>query len=135
MLAPALPFLVKAGDKALEAVGGKVGDAAWERVRKIWGTLRPSVEAHPAAGEAVERAAASPDDPARRRALEDQLLAILSGDAALAERVAKLVAESPAPAGHHVGAAFATNGSVIVAGDVSGSISTHYGRPGSDEAK
>lgn len=129
MLAPALPLLVKAGDKALQTVGGKVGDAAWERVKAIWGSLRPSVETHPAAAAAVERVAASPEDPVSRRVLEAELRALLAANTSLAEHIAKLVAEFPTHGGHHVGAALATNGSVIVVGDVHGAISTHYRAP------
>ena len=48
-LAPFLPYLLKAGEKAAEEVGRKLGAAAWEQARALWARLRPKVEARPAA--------------------------------------------------------------------------------------
>ncbi len=39
-LAPFLPYLLKAGEKAAEEAGKKLGEAAWERAKGLWGKLK-----------------------------------------------------------------------------------------------
>ncbi len=39
-LAPFLPYLLKAGEKAAEEVGKKLGADAWEKAKSLWGRLR-----------------------------------------------------------------------------------------------
>ncbi len=41
-LAPFLPYLLKAGEKAAEEAGKKLGGDAWDKAKSLWGKLRPT---------------------------------------------------------------------------------------------
>lgn len=118
-LAPFLPYLLRAGEKAAEEAGRKLGEAAWERARTLWARLRPKIEAKPAAQEAVQSAAASPQDEDALGALRFQLRKLLEEDPALREELARLWQEARA-AGITVVAL--GERSVAVGGDVTGSV-------------
>jgi len=105
-LAPFLPYLVKVGEEAAKEAGKKFGEAAWEQAKALWGKLRPKVEAKPAAQEAVQDAAAAPDDPDAQAALRLQLKKLLAEDQALAEKVAALLRETRVQADVRVGDVF-----------------------------
>ncbi len=95
-LAPFLPYLLKMGEKAAEEAGKKLGAEAWERAKALWGRLRPKVESKPAAREAVEDAAAAPQDEDALAALRLQLKKLLAEDPALATEIARLWGEAQA---------------------------------------
>ncbi len=118
-LAPFLPYLLKAGEKAAEEAGKKLGGDAWERAKGLWDKLRPKVEAKPAAQEAVTDAAAEPQNEDAQVALRQQLKKILAEDEALAAEVARLWEEAKA-----AGVTVIASGdrSVAIGGDVSGSV-------------
>lgn len=118
-LAPFLPYLLKAGEKAAEEAGKKLGSDAWDKAKALWGKLRPKVEAKPAAQEAVKDAAAAPQDEDAQAALRLQLRKILADDQVLAAEVARLWEEAKA-AGVTVTAL--GDRSVAVGGGVSGSV-------------
>ncbi len=118
-LAPFLPYLLKAGEKAAEEAGKKLGGDAWDKAKSLWGKLRPRVEAKPAAQEAIKDAAAAPQDEDAQGALRQQLKKILAEDEALAAEVARLWEEIKA-AGVHVTASGSR--SVAIGGDASGSV-------------
>ena len=93
ILAPFLPYLVAAGQKVadgavkeLEGKAGQVAQALWER-------LNPRVEAKPAAQEAVQDVAASPDDQDAQASLRVQVRKLLSDEPALAEELARVLEE------------------------------------------
>ncbi|RME55732.1 hypothetical protein D6779_12140 [Candidatus Parcubacteria bacterium] len=44
ILVPALPYLVLAGQKAVEEVGSEIGKATWESAQKVWQTIFPHLE-------------------------------------------------------------------------------------------
>lgn len=90
-LAPFLPYLLKIGEQAAEETGKKLGAEAWEKAKALWGKLRPKVQASPAAQEAVQDAAANPDNPDAQAALRLQLKKLLQADPSLAEEVAHLM--------------------------------------------
>jgi hypothetical protein len=92
-LAPFLPYLVKAGGEAAKEAGKKFGEAAWEQAKALWGKLHPKVEAKPAAQEAMQDAAAAPQDEDAQAALRLQLKKLLAEDETLASEVARLVQE------------------------------------------
>jgi hypothetical protein len=92
-LAPFLPYLVMAGGEAAKEAGKKFGEAAWEQAKALWGKLRPKVEAKPAAQEAVQDAAAAPQDEDAQAALRLQLRKLLAEDETLAGEVTRLVQE------------------------------------------
>ncbi len=95
-LAPFLPYLLKMGEKAAEETGKRLGEAAWERAKALWARLRPAVEARPAAQEAVQDAAANPQDEDTLAALRLQLRKLLADDPALAAEIARLWGEAQA---------------------------------------
>jgi hypothetical protein len=89
-LTPFLPYLLKAGEKAAEEAGKKLGGDAWDRAKGLWAKLRPKVEAKPAAQEAVQDAAAVPNDNDIQAALRLQLRKLLAEDAVLAREIERL---------------------------------------------
>lgn len=117
-LAPFLPYLVKAGEKAAEETGKKLGAEAWEHAKTLWAKLRPKVEAKPAAQEAANDLAANPQDEDAQAALRLQLKKLLAEDTTLAGEVARVWEEAKA-AGVTVIAS--GNSSVAIGGNVSGS--------------
>ena len=82
-LGPFLPYLVKAGGKAAEEVGKKLGVDALDRAKTLWG--KKEVE------EAGQDAAEMPDDADAQAAFRLQLKKALTQDAALAEEVERLM--------------------------------------------
>jgi hypothetical protein len=93
-LTPLLPNLLKAGEKAAEEAGKKLGGDAWELAKVLWAKLRPKVEAKPAAQEAVQDAAAAPNDNDMYAALRLQLRKLLAEDAVLAREMERLWQEA-----------------------------------------
>ncbi len=117
-LVPFLPYLLKAGEKAAEKAGEKMGAEAWDKAKTLWGKLRPQVEAHPAAQEAVQDVAAQPKNEDAQAALRLQLKKILQDDPTLAAEVARLVAQVPTGGNTAIASG---NRSVAIGGSVSGS--------------
>jgi hypothetical protein len=130
MLAPAMPFLVKGGEKLAE----KLGTALFETTKKIWGLLGDAITKRPAAQEAVEDLAAAPDDADAQAALRNQLKKIFEVDAELAKQINELMQQAgPSIANraelHGSGAiaqgdhtVAAGKGGVAVGGNVNGGI-------------
>jgi len=116
-LAPLLPYLLKAGEKAAEEVGRKLVGEAWEGFQALWGKLRPKVEARPAALDAVQEVAAHPQDEDAQAALRLQLRRLLSEDPALADEVARWLATDRPPASVVVASG---DRSVAIGGNASG---------------
>jgi hypothetical protein len=118
-LAPLLPYLLRAGEKAAEEAGSRLGEAAWERAKALWARLRPKVEAKPAAQEAAQGVAANPQDPDALGALRYQLRKLLEEDATLREDLARLWQEARSAG---VAVTALDDRSVAVGGGVSGSV-------------
>jgi len=83
-LVPALPYLIKAGEKAVEEVGKKIGGEALDYAKSLWAKLRPKAEATPLLKEAVEEVVAAPKDEDAQAQLRLQLKKLLTNDAGLA---------------------------------------------------
>ena len=117
-LTPFLPYLLKAGEKAAEEAGKKLGGDAWEKAKALWDTLCPTIKAKPAAQEAAQDVAASPQDEDAQAALRLQIKKILTKDRALAAEVARLwkaaqaLSVTVAPSGER---------SIAISGDVDSS--------------
>jgi len=122
-LTPFLPYLLKAGEKAAEEAGKKLGGDAWERAKTLWGKLRPKVEAKPAAQEAVADAAAAPQDEDAQATLRLQLKKLLAEDEELAREIgqqwtaAQAAGVTISASGDRAVAAQNITGSTIVTGD------------------
>lgn len=120
---PLLPYLLKAGEKAVEEVGKKFGNDTWDLAKGLWGKLRPKVEAKPAAQEAVQDAAAMPNDKDIQAALRLQLKKLLAEEGALAREVEQLWEQEKQAgmtiiaAGERSVAAQKIEGSSIITGD------------------
>ncbi len=86
-LAPFLPYLLKAGEKAAEEAGRKLGAAAWEQAQALWARLRrkKSVE------QVAQTVAALPENQALREALREEIARALAEDPALQEEVLRLM--------------------------------------------
>lgn len=122
-LTPFLPYLLKAGEKAAEEAGKKLGGDAWERAKGLWGKLRPKVEAKPAAQEAVADAATEPENEDAQAALRQQLRKLLVEDDGLATEIGQQWAAAQAAgvtiiaSGDRSVAAQSITGSTVVTGD------------------
>lgn len=122
-LTPFLPYLLKAGEKASEEAGKKLGGDAWDRAKGLWGKLRPKVEAKPAAQEAVADAATEPKNEDAQASLRQQLRKLLAEDNDLAAEIGQQWAAAQAAgvtiiaSGDRAVATQSITGSTIVTGD------------------
>jgi len=135
-LAPALPFLVTGGQELVRGAGKTLSQEGLEIAKKVWGKLRPKVEASPMGKGPAAEVAAAPGDSDARGALRLQIRKILEADPALAEELAGLLP----PAGQTItyqaanygnggiaqgpGAVAAGAGGIAVGGHVHGGIQT-----------
>ncbi|MBS1225880.1 MAG: hypothetical protein H6R24_2558 [Proteobacteria bacterium] len=130
-LTPALPYLIKAGEKGVEMIGGKMGVGVWETAKAIWQRLssNPSIEL------AAREVASAPGDQDAQAALRYQLRKVLAADEQLALALARLLEEGSQSASYHhaevhgegavaqgPGAVAAGKGGVAVGGDVHGDV-------------
>ena len=114
-LAPFLPYLLRAGEKAAEEVGRQLGAAAWEQAQALWARLRRKKNVE----QVAQTVAALPDNQALREALREEIARALAEDDSLAQELARLLPQS-GPAGQTVIAS--GNRSVAIGGSVSGSV-------------
>lgn len=143
LLAPALPYLVKGGEKLAEMTAEKIGGAAPELIKRVWQRLRGAIDKSPAAKEIVGDLADSPDDEGYRVALQSQLKKILTTDDELAHQITELMKEAEPQTNYHAelhgdgaiaqgdNAVAAGKGGVAVGGDVQGGINIG-GKPDKD---
>jgi len=82
-LAPFLPYLLRAGEKAAEEAGRKLGAAAWEQAGTLWARLRRKKNVE----QVAQTVAALPDNQALREALREEIARALEEDPALREEV------------------------------------------------
>jgi hypothetical protein len=116
-LAPFLPYVVQAGHKVAGKAADAIGEEAANYAQRLWERLRPGVEAKPAAQEAVEEVAKSPEDEDALGALRIQLRKLLEEDQELAAELTSIWQEARAA---NVVTASGER-SVAVGGNVSGS--------------
>lgn len=111
LLSPFLPYLVKAGEKAAEEAGQRLGGDSWDWVKQIWNKLSPKVEEKPVLKEVVADLAANPQDEDYQAALRGQLKKLLKEDSTLEAELVQLLKEKPPGAGSSIG-------DIIAGGDV-----------------
>ena len=118
VLAPLLPYLLKAGEKVAEETGKAVTDQSREWAKSLWTKLRPKVAAKPAALEAAQDVAQSPEDKDAQAAFRQQLKKLLTEDQSLAEEVSSWLDQGKA-----AGITVTASGerSVAIGGNVKGS--------------
>ena len=86
-LVPALPYLTKATDRALEELGKTIGSGAAEYAKSLWDKLHPRVKERRALQEAVNDIAATPSDEVARTTLLYQLKKLLDDDVEFAREL------------------------------------------------
>ena len=118
VLAPLLPYLLKAGETAAEETGKAVAGRSWEWAKSLWTRLKPKVEAKPGALEVAQDAAQDPKDQDAQAAFRRLLKKLLTEDQSLAEEVIRWLEQGKA-AGITVTAA--GERSVAIGGNVKGS--------------
>ena len=133
-LVPALPFLVKAGEKGAEVLGQQLGAGVWETAKALWHRLRPAVEASPTATAAVQDVVAAPEDTDAQGALRLQLKKLLAADQGLLAGLAQVLEAAGHPQHYQAanfgdgavaqgqGAVAAGKGGIAVGGDVHGGV-------------
>jgi hypothetical protein len=82
-LVPFLPYLLKAGEKAIEEAGEKLGASAWESAKTLWAKLRHKKNVE----QVAQTAAALPDNQELREALREEIARALEEDPALYKEV------------------------------------------------
>ncbi len=123
LLAPLLPYLIKAGDKAVEAVGAKVGEKAWAWGQKLWEALKPKAQGNGAVMDAAADVSQAPNDEDAQATFRQLLKKLLVQDASLAKAVAELLNTAKADgvnvlvAANRGVAAQQISGSQLVTGD------------------
>ncbi len=125
VLAPYLPHLAKAGEKIAEGAGQVLEEGGGQLAKALWEKLRPQVEAKPAAQEAAQDVAATPDDEEARITLKRQLSKLFEADPTLAREVAGLLQQAGA-AGETINVTVGERGIGLgkVGGDASGTFIT-----------
>ena len=86
-LIPLLPYLLRIGDAAAEEVGRRLGAAALEQARALWEKLRCRRGVELVAQAVV----ASPDNPALREALREEIARALAEDDSLQKEILRLI--------------------------------------------
>lgn len=112
------PYLLKAGEKAAEEAGKKIGGDTWEWAKDLWSRLRPKVEAKPAALQATNEVALAPNDAGLQATLRVQLKKLLTEDQTLTEEVGEWFERAKAAG---VIAVASGERSAAIGGDVGGS--------------
>ena len=111
LLAPLVPLLTQGGEKAAEALGEKLGQAGWERIRAIWDKLHGRLGAD---SDALRELALTPDDADAQAALRVAVKRLLLSDPILRDELADLLNQSKSVVVTTVG--IRGNGNVIVQG-------------------
>jgi hypothetical protein len=105
-LARYLPAMIEAGKlvggKTLEKIAENMTDEVWKIVQPWIGNLIFKIENKPAALEAAQRLAISPENTKYRTALEVQLEDILTGDRRLAENIEQMLSQAKTPGGDNI---------------------------------
>ena len=96
LLARALPYLSHAADHVAKKAGEAIGDTAWEFAQRVWTKVGARLRERPAAQEALDEVAASPQDEGARFVLERQLAKVFEADPALADEVEAIMLEAAA---------------------------------------
>jgi hypothetical protein len=129
LLTPALPYLMGAatitGKKAIDGVGGNIGEEAWNKAQQVWDKLRPWVYKKPETVAAMKEVADNPNDPIYANALPLNLKKLLEEmPAETVSEIRNTVISRTRSESHIVSA---DHGGVAIGGNVSGgSINAGY---------
>ena len=119
-LSPALPYLLKVGEKSIDKIGEKLGAEVFEKACELWKKLSPRVKERTAAMEAAEEVAKAPQHTDAQAGLRLQLEKLLSADLQLAADIAHVLETSEPKvnfkAAVHGGGAIAQGDGSVAAG-------------------
>ena len=121
-LSPALPYLLKIGDKVAEGAARQIGADTWERAKELWTELGPIAIANPFINRAIERVAKNPSKEDAQASLRQELEELLSNNQKLALELSKILETSPSVSSSQVdnrSGGFYGN-SIIFQGDAAG---------------
>jgi hypothetical protein len=90
-LVPALPFLYKAGDKAMDGALNKLGEDGWAVAKGLWAKLWPQAKLTPVIVAAIDGVLIEPDDADRQVVLKMALKDLLASNPELAQELAELL--------------------------------------------
>lgn len=93
LLVPLMPYLAKAGEKAVETVAQEIGREGWDKAKNLWQRLWQGREEKEAVREAVQEVINQPRDEDAAAALRLQVKKVLTEDASLAGEIAALMQE------------------------------------------
>lgn len=122
-LAPFLPYLLKASEKAAEEAGKKLGGESWNKAKALWGKLRKQVESKPAMLDAAQDVANSPLDEDALTVLRYQIKKLIGTDSSLASELLRIIEKGDISTNINMGGqrslgiGGAAIGNVIITGD------------------
>jgi hypothetical protein len=87
VLTPFLTLLPRAGERAAEEAGARIGADAWALAKQLWSRLQGRTESDDALGQATAAVAAVPADPAAQAALRGELRRIFAADTGLLNEI------------------------------------------------
>jgi len=93
LLVPLMPYLAKAGEKAVETVAQEIGKEGWGKAKTLWRKISQQTQAREAAREAVQEVIDHPTDEDAVAALRLQIKKVLAEDNSLAGEIKKLLEE------------------------------------------
>jgi formylglycine-generating enzyme required for sulfatase activity len=93
LLVPLVPYLAKAGEKAVETVAQEIGREGWGKAKNLWQRLWQGREEKEAVREAVQEVINQPGDEDAAAALRLQIKKALAEDNSLAGEIAALMQE------------------------------------------
>lgn len=120
IIAPAVPYLL---GRVVDAAGPEIRKDVLEQAQVLWTRLRASVEARPAAQEAVDDVSQHPDDPDAQAALRLQLKKLLADDLGLHQELEQMLAAADQRPGASIRVTASGERNVAIGGSNSGTIS------------
>ncbi len=90
-LAPFLPYLVKGGEKAIEAVGEKVGEAGWDKAHKLYEVVQGKLSGDADAERALTQVAVKPESEPRRAVLAEVIEEKVQEDTAFGQQLQQVL--------------------------------------------
>jgi uncharacterized protein YecE (DUF72 family) len=94
LISPALPFLVKVGEKVAEKVSADavkaLGESTWDKAKNIWVKLSPQFQQEGASQQAIAKVLQHPDEVSKF-ALISEVRDILEDNPDLAQELRKLM--------------------------------------------
>ena len=88
---PALPYLLKAGDKVEEGAARQIGIDTWTVAKQIWSKLEPIVEINPFIKRAVDKVVENPSKEDAQASLRMEIEELLRKNKELSSELSKIL--------------------------------------------